>query len=60
MAIECPQCRTVTRNDDAPECAACGRSFRGVKPKGQGSWQTLVGAGFFLAVLAVIFALQRC
>jgi hypothetical protein len=50
MATRCPHCRTVTSEDDAPQCIACGRGFFKLQPRYIGAWKTI----FFCLVLGLL------
>jgi len=60
MAIECPNCRTVVYNNDAPYCIACGRSLRGLKPQSRDPWMVFGIAAPIGMILVFILAQQRC
>ena len=60
MAIECPDCRTITGNDDAPYCSACGREFYKIKPRQDTGWQILALCIAIGALLTFLFVQRRC
>jgi hypothetical protein len=58
MAIECPDCRTVTGNDNATHCVACGRKFYKLKPRSNDDLHWL-GVSLLIGVLLTVFVVQR-
>ena len=58
MAIECPACRTVTGNDDAPHCIACGRKFYKAKRKSNDDLHW-IGVCLVIGTLLTFFVVQR-
>jgi uncharacterized paraquat-inducible protein A len=60
MALECPDCRTVTGNDQAARCVACGRTLYKQKPRPTDDWHILA-VSVLAGVLLTIFVVQhRC
>lgn len=58
MAIECPDCRTVTGNDDATQCVACGR-FLYKQKRSYNDDLYWVGGSLMIGLLLTIFVVQR-
>ena len=57
MAIECPYCRCVTSNDDAPCCAACGRVYKQIfRYADEIRW---IAVSLVIGLVLTIFVLQR-
>ena len=59
MAIECPDCRTVTGNDDATHCVACGRKFYKEKRRSKNDDLRLLGVCLVIGSLLTFFVVQR-
>ena len=60
MAVECPECRTVIQNNDAPYCIACGLSLRGLKPKSRDPWRSLGIVAPVGIILVLVIAQRHC
>ena len=60
MAIECPDCRTVTGNDNSEQCVACGRYFYAVKRRSSNNARWLTASIVTGLLLAYIVVQRRC
>jgi hypothetical protein len=58
MAIECPDCRTVTGNDDSEQCVACGRFLYKVKRRSNSDVK-LISISLVIGMLLTFFVVQR-
>jgi uncharacterized protein (DUF983 family) len=62
MALQCPECRTVTANLRSPQCEACGYRFTGTETKNPaGTFAQYVTAAIAVGiVMGVFLALRGC
>ena len=60
MRLECPECRKVTADKQAPRCESCGYKFTGTEGRRQSTFAQFLSAAIAIGVVIGVFlALRR-